>query len=86
MLARYDALNPPALKRLVAAGAVLKSFPQSVLETCHKAATDHFGEIAAKDAAFKKGLDSVNAFRREQLPWWQIAEYAYDSISLGIRS
>jgi TRAP-type mannitol/chloroaromatic compound transport system substrate-binding protein len=86
MLARYDALNPPALKRLVAAGALLKSFPQPVLEACHKAATDHFGEVAAKDAPFKKGLDSVNAFRREQLPWWQIAEYAYDSISLGIRS
>ena len=34
MLARYDALNPPALKRLVAAGAVLKSFPQPVLEAC----------------------------------------------------
>ena len=79
MLAKYDAVNPPALKRLVAAGAVLKPFPQPVMEACYKAANEHFAEMAAKDAHFKKALDSANAFRKEQLPWWQIAEHAYDS-------
>jgi len=86
MLARYDALNPAALKRLVAAGAILKSFPQPVVEACYKASNDYLGEIAAKDANFKKAYDSVNAFRREQLPWWQIADHAYDAITLGMRS
>lgn len=86
MLARYDALNPAALKRLVAGGAVLKSFPQPVLEACHKATTEHFGEVAAKDAGFKKAYDSAIAFQKEQLPWWQIADHAYDSIMLGLRS
>ena len=85
MLARYDALNPPALKRLVAAGALLKSFPQPVLEACYKATNEYLGELAAKDAAFKKAYDSVNAFRRDQLPWWQVADHAYDSITLNMR-
>ena len=40
---------------------------------------EHFAELAAKDAHFKRAFDSVNAFRKEQLPWWQIAEHAYDS-------
>jgi TRAP-type mannitol/chloroaromatic compound transport system substrate-binding protein len=86
MLARYDALNPAALKRLVASGVVLKSFSQPVLEACFRATFDHFGEVAAKDASFRKAIESVEAFRKVQLPWWQIAEHAYDSITLGIRS
>src|SRR6478672_2183413 len=33
---KYDYVNPPALKRLVAAGAILRPFPQEVLEACLK--------------------------------------------------
>ena len=85
MLARYDALNPAALRRLVLGGAIIKSFSQPILEACYKATNDHYSEVAAKDAGFKKAFDSANAFRREQLPWWQIADHAYDTITLGIR-
>jgi len=86
MLARYDALNPAALKRMVTASTILKSFPPSVLDACFRATNEHFGEIGAKDMHFRKGIDSVNAFRKEQLAWWQVAEHAYDSITLGQRS
>ena len=58
MLSKYDAVNPPALKRLVAAGAVLKPFPLPVLEACYSAANEHYAELAAKDPHFKKALDS----------------------------
>jgi TRAP-type mannitol/chloroaromatic compound transport system substrate-binding protein len=27
----------------------------------------------------------MNAFRREQLPWWQIAEYAFDTFMISTR-
>jgi TRAP-type mannitol/chloroaromatic compound transport system substrate-binding protein len=85
MLAKYDAVNAAALKRLIANGAVLKPFSQPVMEACYKAANETFAEIAAKDPHFKKALDSTNAFRREVLPWWQIAEYAFDSFMLSTR-
>src|ERR1700704_3396404 len=32
--ARYDARNPPAIKRLVAAGTQLRAFPRPVMEAC----------------------------------------------------
>jgi TRAP-type mannitol/chloroaromatic compound transport system substrate-binding protein len=57
-----------------------------VLEACFRATSAHFGEVAAKDASFRKAIESVEVFRKVQLPWWQIAEHAYDSITLGIRS
>jgi TRAP-type mannitol/chloroaromatic compound transport system substrate-binding protein len=86
MLSKYESANPPALRRLVAAGAVLKPFPAPVLEACFKAMQEHYGELAAKDAGFKRAYDSANAFRRDALPWSQIGEHAYDEIVLGLRS
>jgi TRAP-type mannitol/chloroaromatic compound transport system substrate-binding protein len=85
MLSRYDSVNPPALRRLVAAGAVLKPFPPQVLEACFRAALEYHGDLAAKDAGFKRAFDSVSAFRREALPWRQIGEHAYDSLILSQR-
>lgn len=84
-LAKYDAINPPALKRLVAAGAILKPFPQPVLEACHKATSEHHAEMAARDAGFRRALESANGFRKEQAPWWQIAEHAYDGLLINSR-
>jgi TRAP-type mannitol/chloroaromatic compound transport system substrate-binding protein len=85
MLAKYDALNPPALKRLVAAGALIRPFPQPVMEACYRAANEYFAEFAAKDASFKRALDSVNAYRKDHLHWWQIAEHALDSFMIATR-
>ncbi len=85
MTGRYDMLNPPALRRLVAAGSQLRPFPQPVLDACFKAAGEHHAEIAAKNAHFRKALDSLNAFRTEQQPWWQVADQAFDSATMRIR-
>jgi TRAP-type mannitol/chloroaromatic compound transport system substrate-binding protein len=84
VLGRYDAVNPRALKRLVGAGALIRPFPQPVMEAFHRASVEHFAEVAAKDPQFKKASDSVNAFRKEHLHWLQISEHAYDSFMIGI--
>lgn len=86
MLAKYDAVNPPALRRLVAAGAVLKPFPQPVLEACYKATGEHFSEMAGKSIGFKKALDSMYAFRSDHLAWRQVAEQSFDSFMVSTRS
>ena len=85
MLGKYDAVNAPALKRLLAAGAQLRPFPPAVMDAFYKAALDHHTELAAKDAHFKKALDSINAFRKEHPAWLQIAEHAIDSYTLAVR-
>jgi len=86
MMARYDAGNPGALRRLVAGGAQLRSFPQSVVEACYAAANELYAETAAKNPDFKKMLDSVVAFRNDQYLWWQVAEYGYDSAMIRLRA
>ncbi len=52
MQAKYDAVNPPALKRLISAGAQLKPFSQEVMAACSKAANEVYAETSAKNAKF----------------------------------
>src|SRR5437868_15372461 len=54
MQARYDAYNPPALKRLVASGTQLRPFSQSIMEASLKAANEIYAETSATNPNFKK--------------------------------
>ncbi|MBI2713737.1 MAG: TRAP transporter substrate-binding protein [Rhizobiales bacterium] len=86
MQGKYDAGNPAALKRLVAGGALLRPFPQSVMEASYKAANDTYNEVSAKNADFKKVYDSMVAFRGDGYLWWQVAELGFDSFMVRMRS
>jgi TRAP-type mannitol/chloroaromatic compound transport system substrate-binding protein len=86
MQAKYDAANPAALKRLVAAGAQLRSFPQPVMEASFRAANELYAETAAANTDFKTVHDAVVAFRSDQYLWWQVAEYGFDSFMIRSRT
>ena len=79
MLAKYDAVNSQALGRLIASGIKLRAFPLETIDAAYKAATEFYAEASAKNALFKKGYDSMVAFRKENYTWWQVGEYSYDS-------
>jgi TRAP-type mannitol/chloroaromatic compound transport system substrate-binding protein len=83
--ARYDARNPQAIKRLVAAGAQLRPFSQPILEACLKAANEIYGEISTLNAEFKKVYDNMLAFRNDEYLWWQVAEFTYDTFMIRTR-
>ncbi|MEP7275717.1 MAG: TRAP transporter substrate-binding protein [Betaproteobacteria bacterium] len=85
MMAKYDALNPPALKRLVAAGAQLHVFPKEVMQKAHEAAFKLYDETQATNAKFKKIYDGWKAFREDQLSWFKVTELNFDvnNITLG---
>jgi TRAP-type mannitol/chloroaromatic compound transport system substrate-binding protein len=86
--ARYDARNPAALKRLVAAGTQLRPFSQPIMEACLKASNEVNAETSAANPDYKKVWDSILAFRNDEYLWWQVAEYGYDTfmIRTGARS
>jgi TRAP-type mannitol/chloroaromatic compound transport system substrate-binding protein len=86
MQAKYDAGNPQAIKRLVAAGAQLRPFPPAVMDVSYKAATDTYNEVSAKNADFKKVYDSMVAFRGDAYLWWQVAELGFDAFMVRMRS
>jgi len=79
MMAKYDAQNPAALKRLVAGGAKLAPFSQPILEASWRASKEVYEETMKGNADFKKIHDSYMAFRDDQYLWWSVAEYSFDS-------
>ena len=86
MMAKYDAGNPAALRRLIAGGAKLQPFSQQVMEACLKAANEVYAETSAKNADFKKIHDSYMAFRNDQYLWWQVAELTFDVFQVRSRA
>lgn len=85
MLAKYDAVNPPALKRLVAAGAELRYFPQDVIEAAWDAAHAYYEETAAENENFRRAWESYRAFRSDSLLWWPVNELAFDTLMARMR-
>ena len=83
MLAKYDTLNPPALKRLLANGVQLRPFSNEMMAACYKAASEVAEEISAKNANFKKVYDAMVKFRNEQVQWFSIAENRYDNFMIA---
>jgi TRAP-type mannitol/chloroaromatic compound transport system substrate-binding protein len=86
MTSKYDAENPPALKRLIAGGALLRGFSQEIMEACYKAANEVYAETAATNPRFKKIYDNLVAFRADSYLWWQVAEMSFDSFQVRMRS
>ena len=77
-LAKYDALNPAALKRLVANGVKLMPFSNDIMAACYKATQEVYEDIAAKNSKFKAIYTSWKAFRDEQVQWFGVAEARFD--------
>ncbi len=86
MLAAYDTMNPPAVRRLVEAGARLKPFPNDAMEALWKAAGEVYQEIGDENPAFKRLHDSYMNARNEQYLWWQVAEYPFDNFIIRQRA
>jgi TRAP-type mannitol/chloroaromatic compound transport system substrate-binding protein len=82
-IAKYDHLNPPALKRLVAAGTVLKPYPRDVLEASYKAAVEVYDETSATNPWFKRAYEAMKAYRDTQYEWFAIAEMSFDRFMLS---
>ena len=83
MQAKYDARNPEALKRLIAGGTELRSFPQPVMEACFKASVETFDDLSSKNADFKKVYEHWKAFMNQSNQWFRVAEYRLDAFRYG---
>ncbi|MBH2018397.1 MAG: ABC transporter substrate-binding protein [Burkholderiales bacterium] len=85
MTAKYDAVNPISLKRLVAAKTQLKPFPRDIMDAGFKASMEVFAEHEAKSAEFKKIHQDMRAFQRDQLLWARFSEFRFDSYLTGVK-
>jgi TRAP-type mannitol/chloroaromatic compound transport system substrate-binding protein len=83
MLAKYDAVNPPALKRLIGNGVKLLPFSNEIMAACYKATKETYDEIAGKNDKFKKIYEPWQKFRAEQVEWFAVAENRFDNFMIA---
>ncbi|TRX75177.1 TRAP transporter substrate-binding protein [Pseudomonas mangiferae] len=84
MLAKYDASNPPALKKLIANGAKVAYFPRDVMDAAWKASNELFAELAGKNPDFKEIWGPWSSFRRDEVSWFRVAESALDNFTASV--
>ena len=68
MMAKYDQVNPPALRKLLAGGTKLHAFSPPIMEACFKAAKELHSEVAATNANFKKVYEFADRVLEQRLP------------------
>ncbi|HPU53938.1 MAG TPA: TRAP transporter substrate-binding protein [Burkholderiaceae bacterium] len=85
MVSKYDAVNPPALKRLVAGGALLRPFSRPIMEASYKASQEVYADTAAKNPEFRRLHDHYFGFQRDQITWFRVCENTFDDFMASSR-
>jgi TRAP-type mannitol/chloroaromatic compound transport system substrate-binding protein len=78
MQAKYDSLNPPALKELVASGAKLHRFPKEIVEAGYTEAMALYAELSSKNPNWKRVYEDYSRFLADQNLWFSFAEASMD--------
>ena len=81
MMARYDAENPPALKRLLAQGVQLRPFPEDVMQAAMRESMALTDEQAAADATYRSIYDEWKQWRGDTYRWFSVADQAYENFA-----
>lgn len=81
LLNRYDAKNPPALQRIIAAGVSVTPFPDDVIREARKISASILDDMAQENASFAKLHASWKKFKVESSAWFRTAEQAYARIA-----
>ncbi len=82
-LAKYDARNPQALKRLVQSGTQLREYSPEILQAAQKMTVELFEENASKNASFKQVYQAWKQFQDSIYLWHSINELGYSQFAIS---
>lgn len=84
LMARYDARNTVALRRLIAGGVQLRGFPRPVLQMFWEHAQKIYAELNAANPNFKRLYESYTGFQRDVVGWKRLTENSFDSLMADV--
>ncbi len=82
MPAKYDVVNVPALKRLIAGGTQLRAFPESVMNAAAKNAFELYEELKGKSKHWARIYPQWKQFRADSNSWFRVDENTDDNFRL----
>ena len=77
MQSKYDAKNPPALKRLIDAGTEIRRFSNDLLAAAEAESMAIMQDLASSDAQYRTVFESHEQFKQLSNSWFGTAERAY---------
>ncbi len=77
MQAKYDAKNPPAMKRLIQYGTQFREFGDDVMSAARRESLSLLEENASADPGYRKVYEAWKKFREESFEWFGKAELSY---------
>ncbi len=84
MQARYDALNPAALGRILENGVAMRPFTDDVMLAARAASEELLQNEAAGNAQYAKVYDAWRRFRKDSFAWFGLAEHAYGKAAYSL--
>jgi TRAP-type mannitol/chloroaromatic compound transport system substrate-binding protein len=83
MSAKYDMLNPAALKRIVASGTKLRKYPTELLEKFYDASQEVYADICKKNQLFKDIFKHQEAYKKETALWLRFSDAHFDHFMMN---
>ncbi|RYY83039.1 MAG: ABC transporter substrate-binding protein, partial [Comamonadaceae bacterium] len=83
MLAKYDATNVPALRRLIGGGAKLGYWSRPIMDAMRKASEEVMQEQASANETFRKVHDHWSRFLADQVLWASVNDGAAEQYMNG---
>lgn len=83
LLGKYDVVNVPALRRMVASGTVIKPYPQELMTAFYRAAYALNDEIAGQHPTFARLYADWRRFRGDIYEWFRLSELALNDFVLA---
>lgn len=77
MLARYNAANGAALRRLVAKGTQLRVYSPQILTAAKAATAEYYEQAAQADSTFRQIYQQWQKFRTEVSQWNCVNEFSF---------
>lgn len=77
MIAHYDAVNPPALARLISKGVKLHKFSDDIMSEAQKNAFAIYEDLAKKDKTWNAVYTPWKKFRDMEYAWFNVAEQGF---------
>jgi TRAP-type mannitol/chloroaromatic compound transport system substrate-binding protein len=84
MMRRYDALNPPALERLIASGTEVRRFPDDFLQAAYRESNALLESLSAANPQFAAIYGPWKEFRAQSFRYFNRVEQSYAAFAFGL--
>ena len=83
MWSKYDAVNPPALRKIAASGTEIKKYPEELLKLFYEQTQALYSDLSQTNPIFRKIFAEHEKFRKETSLWLRFSDAHFDHFMMN---